>query len=246
MKTLRIGTFETNSSSCHVIQIMNTKDWEDFKAGNLLIKKEPFGEINEHQEKVVDLRGSNSDDYNWTDWFMSIDDFINDFYQNIEENRKEISDRFFRLANKNSFFEFKKQIFNYIMDTSKKEIIKNILIEAPGYEYKVNKAVINDDRDLIVKFVTPVTCTFEMYDGSLNATIYRGFTTGDVKDFLFNDFDDCKTSVLEEDSIWGKAFPDFYIYNDEDAGWSRASVIDFVGKDVKDIKMSIIDRREEC
>ena len=48
MKTFRIGTFETNSSSCHVIQIMNTKDWEDFKAGNLLIKKEPFGEINEH------------------------------------------------------------------------------------------------------------------------------------------------------------------------------------------------------
>lgn len=244
MKTLRIGTFETNSSSCHVIQIMNTKDWEDFKAGNLLIKKEPFGEINEHQEKVVDLRGSNSDDYNWTDWFMSIDDFINDFYQNIEENRKEISDRFFHLANKDSFFEFKKQIFNYIMDTSKKEIIKKILIEAPGYEYKVNKAALNDDRDLIVKFVTPVTCTFEMYDGSLNATVYRGFTTGDVKDFLFNGFDYC--NVLEEDSIWGKAFPDFYIYNDEGAGWPSASVINFVGKDVNDIKMSIIERREEC
>ena len=208
MKTLRIGTFETNSSSCHVIQIMNTKDWEDFKAGNLLIKKEPFGEINEHQEKVVDLRGSNSDDYNWTDWFMSIDDFINDFYQNIEENRKEISDRFFYLVNKDSFFEFKKQIFNYIMDTSKKEIIKKIFIEAPGYEYKVNKAAFNDDRDLIVKFVTPITCTYEMYDGSLNTLIYRGFTTGDVKDFLFNGFDCC--NVLEEDSIWGKAFPDFY------------------------------------
>lgn len=243
MKTLRIGTFETNSSSCHVIQIMNTKDWEDFKAGNLLIKKEPFGEINEHREKVVDLRGSNSDDYNWTDWFMSIDDFINDFYQNIEENRKEISDRFFRLTYKDSFFEFKKQIFNYIMDTSKKEIIKNILIEAPGYEYKVNKAVINDDRDLLVKFVTPVTCIFEMYDGSLNATVYRGFTTGDVKDFLFGDY---HTSIAEDDSIWGKTFPEFYIYNDEDAGWLRASVTDFVGKDVKDIKMSIIDRREEC
>ena len=243
MKTLRIGTFETNSSSCHVIQIMNTKDWEDFKAGNLLIKKEPFGEINEHQEKVVDLRGSNSDDYNWTDWFMSIDDFINDFYQNIEEHRKEISDRFFRLVDKDSFFEFKKQIFNYIMDTSKKEIIKNILIEAPGYEYKVNKAVINDDRDLLVKFATPVTCTFEMYDGSLNATIYRGFTTGDVKDFLFDDY---KTSIAEDDSIWGKTFPKFYIYNDEDAGWPGASVIDFVGKDAKDIKMSIIDRKEEC
>ena len=244
MKTLRVGTFETNSSSCHVIQIMNTKDWEDFKAGNLLIKKEPFGEINEHQEKVVDLRGSNSDDYNWTDWFMSIDDFINDFYQNIEENRKEISDRFFHLVNKDSFFEFKKQIFNYIMDTSKKEIIKKILIEAPGYEYKVNKAAINDDRDLIVKFVTPITCTYEMYDGSLNALIYRGFTTGDVKDFLFNGFDYC--NVLEEDSIWGKAFPNFYIYNDEDAGWPSASVVNFVGKDVKDIKMSIIERREEC
>ena len=132
------------------------------------------------------------------------------------------------------------------MDTSKKEIIKKILIEAPGYEYKVNKAVINDDRDLIVKFVTPVTCTYKMYDGSLNATIYRGFTTGDVKDFLFNNFDDCKTSVLEEDSIWGKAFPDFYIYNDEDAGWPEASVIDFVGEDIKDIEMSIIERREEC
>lgn len=243
MKTFRIGTFETNSSSCHVIQIMNTKDWEDFKAGNLLIKKEPFGVINEHQEKVVDLRGSNSDDYNWTDWFMSIDDFINDFYQNIEENRKEISDRFFHLVNNDSFFEFKKQIFNYIMDTSKKEIIKKILIEAPGYEYKVNKAVINDDRDLLVKFATPVTCTFEMYDGSLNATVYRGFTTGDVKDFLFSDY---STSIVEEDSIWGKVLPDFYIYNDEDAGWPKASVIDFVGKDVKDIKMSIIDRREEC
>ena len=243
MKTLRIGTFETNSSSCHVIQIMNTKDWEDFKAGNLLIKKEPFGEINEHQEKVVDLRGSNSDDYNWTDWFMSIDDFINDFYQNIEENRKEISDRFFRLVDKDSFFEFKKQIFNYIMNTSKKEIIKNILIEAPGYEYKVNKAIINADRDLLVKFATPVTCTFEMYDGSLNATIYRGLTTGDVKDFLFGDY---HTSIAEDDSIWGKTFPEFYIYNDEDAGWPRASVTDFVGKDVKDIKMSIIDRREEC
>lgn len=243
MKTLRIGTFETNSSSCHVIQIMNTKDWEDFKAGNLLIKRKPFGEIYEHQEKVVDLRGSNSDNYNWTDWFMSIDDFINDFYQNIEENQKEISDRFFSLIDKDSFFEFKKQIFNYIMDTSKKEIIKNILIEAPGYEYKVNKAVINDDRDLLVKFATPVTCTFEMYDGSLNATIYRGFTTGDVKDFLFGDY---HTSIAEDDSIWGKTFPEFYIYNDEDAGWPRASVIDFVGKDVKDIKMSIIDRREEC
>ena len=188
MKTFRIGTFETNSSSCHVIQIMNTKDWEDFKAGSLLIKKEPFGEINEHREKVVDLRGSNSDDYNWTDWFMSIDDFMNDFYQNIEENRKEISDRFFHFANKDSFFEFKKQIFNYIMDTSKKEIIKKILIEAPGYEYKVNKAAINDDRDLIVKFIAPVTCTFEMYDGSLSTTTYRGFTTGDVKDFLFDNY----------------------------------------------------------
>ena len=244
MKTLRIGTFETNSSSCHVIQIMNTKDWEDFKAGNLLIKKEPFGEINEHQEKVVDHRGSNSDDDNWTDWLMSIDDFINDFYQNIEENRKEISDRFFHLVNKDSFFEFKKQIFNYIMDTSKKEIIKKILIEAPGYEYKVNKAAINDDRDLIVKFVTPITCTYEMYDGSLNVLIYRGFTTGDVKDFLFNGFDYC--NVLEEDSIWGKAFPDFYIYNDEDAGWPSASVMNFVGKDIKDVEMSIIERREEC
>lgn len=31
MKTIRLGTFETNSSSCHSVTIMLKDDWEDFK-----------------------------------------------------------------------------------------------------------------------------------------------------------------------------------------------------------------------
>lgn len=253
MKTLRIGTFETNSSSCHVIQIMNTKDWEDFKAGNLLIKKEPFGEIDEHMEKVVDLCGSASDDYNWTDWFMTIDDFINDFYQNIEENRKEISERFFNWCN-DEFFEFRKRIFNYVMDASKKEIIKKILIEAKGYEYKCNRYDEAIDSDLLVKFETPITCEYTRYGDSDEKVqiIYRGFTTGDVQDF-FNDYD--KLDLASSDSIWGKSFPEFYIYNDEDDGWLNARVTNLVEKAVgkngipfinNDMTITIVDRREEC
>ena len=232
---------------------MNTKDWEDFKAGHLLIKKEPFGEIDEHMEKVVDLRGSASDDYNWTDWFMTIDDFINDFYQNIEENRKEISERFFRWEN-DEFFEFKKQIFKYIMDTSKKEIIKNILIEAPGYEYKCNRYDEQEDRDLLVKFENPITCSYTRYgdeDEQVEIT-YKGFTTGDVRDFFY----DYEHMDLESsDSIWGKSFPAFYSYNDEDDGWLNAHVTNFVQKEKNEkgisylnenVMVTIVDRREEC
>ena len=31
MKTVRFGTFETNSSSCHSLTVMRKQDWEDFK-----------------------------------------------------------------------------------------------------------------------------------------------------------------------------------------------------------------------
>ena len=39
MKTVRFGTFETNSSSCHAITAMRKSDWEKFKNGETFIKE---------------------------------------------------------------------------------------------------------------------------------------------------------------------------------------------------------------
>ena len=47
MKTIRLGTFETNSSSCHSVMIMLKDDWEDFK------NHKKF--INEHVKEKLTL-----------------------------------------------------------------------------------------------------------------------------------------------------------------------------------------------
>ena len=248
MKTIRIGTFETNSSSCHVIQLMNTKDWEDFKSGQLLIKKAPFGEIEEHREITVDLRGCASDNYYWTDCFMSLDDFVNDFYQNIEENRKEISKEF--SSYKDDYYEFKKQIFNYIMDSSHKSIIKKIITERePENLFKSDEQ--QNASLFLVEFKEPITCTYIGYKEQEITTTYKGITADDIYDFLFGY--DNRLSINSENSIWGKVFPEFYSYNDSNE-WKTAQVINFVQKEknekgisfLKDVEVTIIDRREDC
>lgn len=250
MKTLRIGTFETNSSSCHVIQLMNTKDWEDFKSGQLLIKKAPFdGKIEEHNDVTVDLRGC-SDNFSWTSCFMSADDFVNDFYKNIEENKEEICERFAHIED--DFYEFKKQIFNFVINPSNKDIVKKVLLEETLSDFGDKFESQQYESSLLVKFKKPITITYSDYKRQKITNIYKGITADNVYDFLF-DYDD-RLNITLEDSIWGKAFPMFYSYND-DTGWKNAQVTNFVQKEKnekgisyinKDIELTIVDRWEEC
>lgn len=85
MKTIRIGTFETNSSSTHTLVMLSKAEYEKFKAGEIFynydgkfVSKEQI-EAEAKKEGVEDLEDFVSDsDYKS---FNSFGDGYEDFYQ---------------------------------------------------------------------------------------------------------------------------------------------------------------------
>lgn len=51
MKTIRFGTFETNSSSCHSLIIVSKSDFEKFQKNEMVLQMGGFGVSDEYLEK---------------------------------------------------------------------------------------------------------------------------------------------------------------------------------------------------
>lgn len=156
MISIRNGTFETNSSSCHSVTIFkDPKDWEDFKNHKTFIR-ECMYDINEHTDIFNIIDSDNRLEYIKT--FDEIYDIVKD---SIEHPDESICRRGYNCDEKDV------KIFNYLRKNISKELLFKILTG-------------NDDEE-IVKLDTPITITY----GSGYQYTYENLKVYDFYDFLF-------------------------------------------------------------
>ena len=72
--TIRLGVFETNSSSVHSIMILSPQDYEAWAAGNLVYDYWNGGFVTAEEAKELELT---KPDYMDGDSLLSLDDFVN-------------------------------------------------------------------------------------------------------------------------------------------------------------------------
>ena len=61
-RNVRIGVFETNSSSVNTLSLFKKSDWENFKQGKLVLKIEPNTLKDEPDITLVDVENYNKAD----------------------------------------------------------------------------------------------------------------------------------------------------------------------------------------
>ena len=219
MRTVRQSTFETNSSSCHCLQIMYAQDWNNFKNGELFIKKDEF-ELEEHELKFFDMRPKTDEDFveNWRKWFISKDELVEKIYSFI---RNEVEPNINRLKESHT-----KHLWEIVVKKDSKELhdFISIFIEKynnQNYEYKLetfDKIIykVNDD---------------EFFDDCIT-----------VDDFQMMIEDHSYYNKVKEDC----ELP--YFYGISDDGWCYAKVEEFIDAKNKQQEKNIVfvDRTESC
>lgn len=158
MKTIRFGTFETNSSSCHSITIFeNRKDWDDFKNNKTYINRGMY-DMEEHAERVNIISDENRSEY-------IVD--INDLYERVKEEIEEravplCSSRYHRYDEKDDY------IINYLKDHFDFDLMLKILTG------KGNEIVCNLEKPITIK---------SYYEDRYY--VYNDLTISDFYDFIF-------------------------------------------------------------
>lgn len=213
MRTIRYNVFETNSSSCHSVVIMNTNDWDAFKENEVFIKRQCF-EIDEHMDTFNDLRWrddlTDSEAFErWKEYFVS----FNDYYEEFKNKMKDgiIRDTFFKENYvKDDMRNFYSAIIDWIIrqvnsddDSKLREIFKSFAEDSKNEKDWQNK----------IAFMLPNNMTF-------NSLPIKKATWYDVIDVLFGWYF-CSYKGLVE---W-LGLDEIYRYGDTDSGWSSVSAI---------------------
>lgn len=76
MRTIRLGTFETNSSSCHCLVVMDDKTFNEFKLGQIIIENgdSEFYTIEDWAKKLYDcVENANLDTIDWYESYYGKD-----------------------------------------------------------------------------------------------------------------------------------------------------------------------------
>lgn len=219
MKTVRQSTFETNSSSCHCLQIMYAQDWNNFKNGELFIKKDEF-ELGEHELKFFDMRPKIDEDFveNWRKWFISKDELVEKIYSFIK-NEVEQNIRLFKENHDKLLWEIivkknEKDLRDFILLFLEKKSQEDGLYVLEKFDkivYKIGKNEYSEDKITVNDFETMLD-DYSYYN--------------EIKE-------DCELP---------------YFYHNVDDGWDSATVEEFIDAKNKQQEKNIVfvDRTESC
>ena len=200
MKSIRRGTFETNSSSCHSITVFHDeKDWEDFKNHLVYINRRMY-DMEEHAERVNIITKENRDDY-----IVS----INHLYDKVTEVLNDTPNlRGYSYARYDERDEY---IFNYLKKNWSAELMMKILVG------KADDVICTPDKPIRVRY----------YFDDEKVYTYDNLTVSNFYDFLFGygRFSDELPSfyVYGDWSEWDEAKVKRFI--DEDTGEKLVIVI---------------------
>lgn len=189
MISVRYGTFETNSSSCHSITIFrDKKDWDDFKNHFVYINRNAF-EIDEHKT-IFDVINSE----NRTDYIRP----IHHLYEKISEFLDDTTDPFCSKYHSDAKDE---AIWRYLKDNWSEDLMIKILT-ANGKEI-----IFTPKKPVKVKY------TWSGYESKVYT--YNYFTVADFYDFMFgygviaNELP--KFYIYGDDGDWQDAVVEEYI-----------------------------------
>lgn len=158
MKTIRRGTFETNSSSCHSITIFEDgKDWEDFKNHLVYINRGMY-DMEEHAERVNIITKENRDEY-----IVSIDHLYDKLTGILNDTPHLISSHYVQYNEKDEY------IFNYLKNNWSVELMMKILTGKGG------DVICTPDKPIKVRY----------YFDNEKVYTYDTLTASDFYDFLF-------------------------------------------------------------
>lgn len=200
MKTIRFGTFETNSSSCHSITIFEDgKDWEDFKNHLVCINRGMY-DMEEHVERINFITKENRDEY-----LVSIDHLYDRITQVLEDTPNLRSSYYIQYNDKDEY------LFKYLK--------KNWSIDL------MNKIIFGKNADVICKLDPPIKVRY--YFDREKEYVYDELTVSDFYDFIFGygrfSEDLPEFYVYGEGSSWEESKVKRYV--DEDTG-ERIVVVD--------------------
>ena len=164
MKTVRFGTFETNSSSCHSVTVFkDAQDWKDFKEKKVYLRRDMF-DMQEHEERLNVIDSSNKREY-----IRSLDELYEDVKDHIENDAGPLRRSNYHNYNE-GIAELEMETYKYLINYFSRELFDKILFEPGSVEVcKLNK---------------PVEVCYD-YSGSGKVYTYDALTVNDFYDYIF-------------------------------------------------------------
>lgn len=214
MVTVRLGTFETNSSSCHAFTIINSSHWEDFKAQKIYIKVDNCAETKIHTTVIDDISKDNYDDY-----FISADEYINSVYNEVSDYFNNASSSYNRARYSSySTSEFDSIVDSYIKKNLTVDLLRDILLKPA--------------EDILFSLDKPYYEDYSRYysDNKDHIVEHKAISVGDAFDRIFG----YGRGRFE--------FIDVYIYGTSSWDPQNISLKEFVAKDTSE-DILLIERK---
>lgn len=171
MFTIRQGTFETNSSSCHSLTVMTKGIWDSFKKREVFIRCSHFSAIEIHTTVFDEINNENKDDYlvNAEDYYKEVVKEAKAYFGSTLSNRYVYSSS-----------EFNNAVDNFIKKNLTVEMVKDALLGKKDKKvlYTFNKPIVED-------------YSHYHYDGLEHKIVYKNITVRDIYQRIFDngDFD---------------------------------------------------------
>jgi hypothetical protein len=169
MESIRLGMFETNSSSCHAFTLIRRSDWNAFMKGEIYIRKDSCADIHIHETIIDKLDDEDEQSY----YFVKPDDYFKEVLDCVESYFAHDSSPYSYRSGPRSNFEG-------IVD---RYIRKNLSIDL------LKKALLGDGEEVLEKLEKPCYIDYSEYfhDYKIHRDKVESIKVCDVFDRIFGD-----------------------------------------------------------